>query len=89
MSFEHFCLSCPSYAPRGDRKAGKDENYWRDGECRKNAPYGQGNLFPQVDETDWCADHPENTLPGGMVVMEPEDPNNCVKVEWREYCDFR
>lgn len=83
MSFTAFCSTCPFFALRKERVPGSKESYWDDGECRKNAPYGQGNKFPQVNKTDWCGDHPENSLPTEMVIMEPEDPNHCVKPEWK------
>jgi hypothetical protein len=76
MTFQSFCKTCPFYALRAERELGQSERYWHSGECRKNAPYGQGNLFPAVNERDWCGDHPDNSIPEGLLVMEPEDKEN-------------
>ncbi len=89
MSFDAFCETCPFFSPRKEHELGKGTRYWHDGECRKNAPYGQGNVFLPVDKTDWCGDHPDNSLPAGMVWLEPEDPDACVKPEWRKSHAFR
>jgi hypothetical protein len=31
-----------------------------------------------VDVTDWCGEHPKNTLPKELVELEPEDPKDNV-----------
>ena len=74
--FQSFCKTCPFYAPREALLSEQTKSYRSSGECRKNAPYGQGNLFPAVNEWDWCGDHPENSIPEGLLVMEPEDKIN-------------
>jgi hypothetical protein len=76
MTFTAFCSTCPYYAIREELPFGANERRWHTGECRKNAPYGQGTPFPQVNATDWCGDHPENNFPAGLLVMEPEDEDN-------------
>ena len=76
MTFQSFCKTCPFYASREELLSGQTARYRTSGQCRKNAPYGQGDLFPSVNERDWCGDHPENSIPEGLLVMEPEDKDD-------------
>jgi hypothetical protein len=76
VPFQSFCNTCPYYAIREELSFGANERHWHAGECRKNAPYGQGAPFPQVSAIDWCGDHPENNFSAELLVMEPEDEDN-------------
>ena len=76
MTFESFCKTCNFYLAKPEvGSVASAARYSHTGECHKNAPYGQGTLFPAVDEQDWCGDHQDNTIPTEMVTMEAEDPN--------------